>query len=242
MTITPEVPTSSRCTIPWRSDAPLVAILNPAAARWPTTVGPVQPGEGCTATPTGLLITTIDGSSWMIWIPSTSSGTTSRGSTSTGIVTSRLAPASTRSLLTAPAPSTCTRPREIRSAARVRESPNIWAMAASTRSPASPSGTGRVRWSACVTTRMHPVGPCCARPGPVQPDPAEGLHEDHHRGHVDTDVGDVEDRPVRQLEEVHDMPLQEARRPDQPVGQVATDPREQQPEGNRPPGAADPEA
>ncbi len=46
----------------------------PAATRWPTTVGPVQPGEGCTATPTGLSITTMESSSWMIRIPSTISG------------------------------------------------------------------------------------------------------------------------------------------------------------------------
>ena len=120
MTITPDVPTSSRCTIPCRSEAPLVAILNPAAARCPTTVGPVQPGDGCTATPTGLLITTIDGSSWMIWMPSTSGGTTASGSVSTGKVTSIVAPASTRSLLAVPAPSRCTRPRAMRSAARRR--------------------------------------------------------------------------------------------------------------------------
>ena len=46
--------------MPCRSGAPLVAIRNPAPARWPTTVGPDQPGEGWTATPTGLSITTID--------------------------------------------------------------------------------------------------------------------------------------------------------------------------------------
>ena len=38
-------------------------------------------------------------SSWMIWMPSTTSGTTSSGSASTGRVTSSVAPASTRSLL-----------------------------------------------------------------------------------------------------------------------------------------------
>ena len=75
ITITPDVPTSSRCTIPCRSEAPLVAIRNPAPARWPTTVGPRQPGEGWTATPTGLSITTMASSSWMIPMPSTTSGT-----------------------------------------------------------------------------------------------------------------------------------------------------------------------
>ena len=93
----------------------------------------------------------------MIWIPSTSSGTTSRGSASTGIVTSRTRPAQDSVTLDGAGTVHLHQTAEIRSAARVRESPNIWAMAASTRSPASPSGTGRVRWSACVTSRMHPV-------------------------------------------------------------------------------------
>src|SRR5690349_24108772 len=68
--MTPEVPTSRRWTIPSRSLAPEVEIRKPAPARWPTTVGPDQPGDGCTATPTGLSITTIDSSSWMILIRS----------------------------------------------------------------------------------------------------------------------------------------------------------------------------
>ena len=80
----------------WRSGSP-------AAARWPTTVGPVQPGDGCTAIPTGLSSTTIESSSWMIRMPSTSSGSTARaGSAAAGMVTSSIAPACTRSLLTAP--------------------------------------------------------------------------------------------------------------------------------------------
>src|SRR5699024_7036125 len=53
-TITPEVPTSSRWTMPLRSGGPEVEMRKPAAARPPTTVGPSQPTVGCAATPTGL--------------------------------------------------------------------------------------------------------------------------------------------------------------------------------------------
>ena len=77
--------------MPCRSEAPLVAIRKPAPARWPTTVGPDQPGEGCTATPTGLSITTMESSSWMILMPSTISGTT-RAGRPRGDVTSSTAP------------------------------------------------------------------------------------------------------------------------------------------------------
>ena len=133
--------------MPWRSEAPLVAIRKPAAARWPTTVGPVQPGEGCTATPTGLSTTTIESSSWMIRIPSTVSGMTTSGSTRLGMATSSVVPGVTRWLLATSTPSTWTWPAPASSAARLRESPNIRARAMSTRSPASPSGTRTTRWS-----------------------------------------------------------------------------------------------
>ena len=150
-----------------------------------------------------------------------------------------VAPASTRSLLAVPAPSTCTRPRAIRSAARVRESPNIWASAASTRSPASPSGTGRVRWSALCRDGHDVrglVGTLGADPRPVEPDPAEGLHQDQRGRDVDAHVGDVEDRPVRQHEEVDDVPAQHPGGAEEPVGEVAGDAGQQQPE-TRPPTA-----
>ena len=134
--------------MPWRSLAPLVEIRKPAPARCPTTVLPDQPGDGCTATPTGLSITTIASSSWMILIPSTISGTTANASCAGGIVTSSTAPPCTRSLLPTSEPSTWTSPWAMRSAALVRENPNIRAIAASTRSPDSPSGTKTVRCSA----------------------------------------------------------------------------------------------
>ena len=168
MTITPDVPTSSRCTIPCRSEAPPVAIRNPAPARCPTTVGPRQPGEGCTATPTGLSITTMESSSWMILIPSTISGTTSSGSAS-----HRDADLEQRAVLDPVAlgrpvePSTRTWPSAIRSAARVRDRPKSRASAASTRSPSSPSGTESVRWSAWLTGRPRRGSPSIVMPRKV---------------------------------------------------------------------------
>ena len=94
--------------MPCRSAAPLVAIRKPAATRWPTTVGPVQPGLGCAATPTGLSTTTMSSSSWTIAMPSTTSGTRATGFTAAGMATSSMAPDSTRSDLAGGCPSTLT--------------------------------------------------------------------------------------------------------------------------------------
>ena len=214
--------------MPCRSEAPLVAIRNPPPARWPTTVGPVQPGEGCTATPTGLSITTIESSSWMIWIPSTISGTTSSGSARPGMVTSSVVPGVTRSLL---ADRRHRRPgrgrRPISSAARVRERPNIRARAASTRSPASPSGT---RTTPVVDASGVPVVGPRLRVA-VEPDRRGTAWSRISAGaDVDADVGDVEDRPVRQHEEVDDVAAQRPRVAEEPVGEVAGDAGQQQPE------------
>ena len=52
--------------MPCRSGTPEVAIRIPGAARWPSTVGPVQPTLGCAATPTGLSTTTKASSSYTI--------------------------------------------------------------------------------------------------------------------------------------------------------------------------------
>ncbi len=55
-----------------------------------------------------------------------------------------------------------------------------------------------------------------------------------HAGHVDADVGDVEHRPVRQREEVDDVPAEGAGSTEDPVDQVAGHPGEQQAEGRAP--------
>ena len=62
-----------------------------------------------------------------------------------GSVTSSHSPAGTRSDLAAVAPPTSTAPSAISSAARALDRPNILAIAASSRSPSSPSGTGTCR-------------------------------------------------------------------------------------------------
>src|SRR3954452_7924220 len=117
-TISPDVPTSSRCTMPLRSAAPLVEMVNPAPARWPITVGPVQPGDGCAATPTGLSTTMISSSSYTIRRLSMVSGTTLT-SDGGGSSTSSRTPAATRDDFGAGTPSTWTRPDSISSAALV---------------------------------------------------------------------------------------------------------------------------
>ena len=90
-TISPEVPTSSRWTMPWRSGTPEVEIRKPAATRCPSTVGPLQPTLGWAATPTGLSTTTMSSSSYTIVRPGAVIGCTTadRGSDS---VTSSIAP------------------------------------------------------------------------------------------------------------------------------------------------------
>jgi hypothetical protein len=73
------------------------------------------------------------------------SATICTGAGGAGISTSIQEPAITRSDFPTAEPSTVTLPSAASSAALVRENPNIRAMAASTRSPSRPSGTGRLR-------------------------------------------------------------------------------------------------
>ena len=116
--------------------------VNPAARRWPTTVGPVHPIEGCTATPTGLSITTM----WLVVVqdpdvrrparrppragrpragrPRRAGSPASAGRTWPGVEPSRV-----HQLLARASP----RPR-------LREMPNIRESPTSTRSPPRPSG------------------------------------------------------------------------------------------------------
>ena len=77
--MSPVVLASSRCTMPCRSAAPLVAIVWPAASRPCSTVGPVQPGVGCAATPGGLSTTMMSSSSYTMTRPGTGSGAAGAG-------------------------------------------------------------------------------------------------------------------------------------------------------------------
>src|SRR5258708_21421371 len=103
--------------MPLRSAAPLVEMLKPAPARCPITVGPVQPGDGCAATPTGLSTTMISSSSYTIRRLSTVSGTTVTWVGGAGSSTSSSTPAATRDDFGAGTPSTVTKPDPILSTA-----------------------------------------------------------------------------------------------------------------------------
>ena len=163
--------------------------------------GRTSPGEGCTATPTGLSITTIESSSWMILMPSTISGThLQRVGQSTGIVTSSIAPGQHPVALADGGAVDLRRAR--RRSGRRRGCGRARTSAPSRRRPARPPGPrapSATRWSAAghALRRSSAVAPVAARA--VDADAAEGLHEDQHGGDVDAHVGDVEDRPVRQL-------------------------------------------
>src|SRR5689334_17493402 len=153
-----------------------------AARPW-VTVGPVQPGDGCAATPTGLSTTSRSSSSYRTTSPSTTIGS-ALGTSGSGIVTSSREPPCTFALRAVAAPSTLTFPASIRSAAAVRENPSIREMATSSRSPSRPSGTGSRRVSATVAARS------------VQRDTEEAEQRGQHRAAHDPGVGEVEDRPV----------------------------------------------
>src|SRR5918994_2792535 len=218
-TISPDVPTSRRCTMPRRSGTPEVEIRKPAPARWDSTSGPSQPRLGWAATPTGLSTTTMSASSCTIRTPATIWGTMAAAGRSSSS-TSSMAPELTRSDLTTVAPSTRTRPWLISSVAQVRDRPSIRAIAASTRSPSRPSGTRTTR--ASVTSGL----------GPVQPDVADhGQHHDQDGGSGDAHVGHVEDRPLRQLQEVDHVAAERTGRPEEPVGQVSAHPGTEQTQG-----------
>ena len=144
ITITPDVPTSSRCTMPCRSEAPLVAIRNPAAGQVADDGRPGPAGRGVHGDADRL----VDHDDRRVVVDDLDAlddlrHDLERVGLDRDASRRAVAPASTRSLLAARRRRRCTRPRAIRSAARVRESPNSWASAASTRSPARPSGTGR---------------------------------------------------------------------------------------------------
>ena len=165
----------------------------PGGDQGPMTVGPVQPGLGWTATPTGLSTTTIASSSCTILMPSTISGTTATGSTRRGCRRRASPPA---------------RPGRTWPAARRRRGPGR-------HRPARRPGSGRSRTSARARRRGAPRpgrpgrGGCGGRgrggphPGttgsrcrvvrdlgvaasprlaprvPLSRHPADGLHHDH---------------------------------------------------------------
>src|SRR6188472_318575 len=137
-----------------------------------------------------------------------------------------MSPALTRWLLPTLAALTLTPPVAARSAARVRERPNRRAMAASTRSPSSPSGTRTVRASLIgVPGAVHR-----SREGGA----AEGQHHDDAGSDDDGDVGDVADEQAEVVDEVDDVSAPGPGSPEAAVDQVAHRAAEEQPQGHRP--------
>ena len=140
-----------------------------------------------------------------------------------------------------------TSPAATSSAALVRDSPNSREIAASTRSPASPLGTcstfmpgdahasRRPRcapassWSHRLSGRVVGVDALA-----VETDAAQAQQDEQHRGDGDRAVGDVEDRPVRELDEVDDVAAERCRVAEDPVGDVAERAAEEEAERDRP--------
>ena len=104
---------------------------------------------------------------------------------------------------------------------------NRRARAASTRSPSRPSGTGSIRES------------LTAGPGPVEGDAAHTEQRHQARCGDDGDIGDIADEDAV-VDEVDDMPPAETGLSEQPVGEIAQRPAEEQPERDGPAPAADP--
>ena len=186
----------------------------------------------------------------MMLSPSTVSATTFGPAAGGGITTSRNAPSCTRSDFAGATPSSITSPAATSSAALVRDSPNSREIAASTRSPARPLGTcstfegclaGRVS-EVSLTSRATPL-PDPRRPvRPSMPMPRRLSSTNSTAATRDRAVGDVEDRPVRQLDEVDDLAPERRRVAEDAVGDVAERATEDQPERDRPGPAAQPAA
>src|ERR1019366_1238805 len=179
-----------------------------AAARAPSTVGPSQPTEGCAATPMGLSTTTRSSSWYTIRRALTGVSVTVIGSRACHWTSSH-APPTRRSDLCATTPSMVTPPDSATSAAKVREKPRSFASPASTRSPASPSGTARLRDSTGLLRALggrgngHLVDSVSVEAHSQDGQQDKESHADH-----DGAVGDVENRrEVDDLDEVHDVTL-----------------------------------
>ena len=213
--------------MPCRSEAPLVAIRKPAAARCPTTVGPVQPGRRVHGDADRLVdhhdrVVVVDDPDALDDLGLHLERVGQRRDRH--LEQASRAPAG-RSWPTA-APSRCDvalADQVGRAGAREPEHPGHRGVDPLPRQPlghgAGPGGRPRSRGPrrARAALGSRPVTRA------VEPDAAERLQQDQAGGDVDADVGDVEDRPVRQHEQVDDVPAQRTRVAQQPVGEVAGD-------------------
>ena len=162
-------------------------------------------------------------------MPSISTGVFSTGAGASGSRTSSHAPAVSLSDLPARAPSTSTPPSSASVATAVRDSPSSRASPASTRIPASPSGTGIDG----VVVTLDALGLAAADRIEVETEQRQGNQQDRPADH--RRIGHVEHRPPADRQEVDDMPPQRSRRAEEPVDQVAHRAAEDHAEADRPP-------
>src|ERR1700730_14157728 len=207
---------------------PDVVIRKPAAARPPSTVGPVQPTEAWAATPAGLSTATMSSSEYSTVMPTTSSTRFSGGEGCSGSRTSSHAPEVRRSDFDARAPSMSTAPSSASAAAAVRDSPSRRAMPASTRIPASPSGTGMDLSAIGAFARLAPADD-------IEVVAEQGQAHERHGAADHRCVGDVEHGPPADRQKVHDMPAQRSGPPEESVDEVAQRPAQDHAQAKSPP-------
>ncbi len=187
-------------------------------------------------------------------MPSTTSGTTATGSTGAGMDTSSIAPDSTRWDFAGARPSTLTLPAATRSAARVRENPNMRARAVSTRSPARPSGIGhgavvvppvaaggasRDRRTHCAAGGSSPVRRGWVRV-PSRATPRAACTMMNTAATLMHMSATLKIGQWGSCDEVDDVASHRTRRPEDPVGEVAEDARQQEAEPQGPADAPQP--
>ena len=128
----------------------------------------------------------------------------------------------------------------------MRERPKTRATAASSRRPSRPVGNGEgapvARHRHQRPSRRPGCGALVARSRPAAGAVAigAGLSDEVTAPITMRRVGEVEDRPVGQVDPVDDVPAQRTRVAEQPVAQVAERAAEQQPEADRPAAGAQP--
>ena len=201
--------------MPCRSDAPLVAIRKPAPARWPTTVGPDQPGRGVHGDADGL----VDHHDRVVVVDDLDP-LDDLGHDRERVGLDRDRHVEDR----AGQHPVALRRRPRRRAATCPCGDQVGRAGAGQAEQPGHGGVDALAGQP-FRDREDPVvgaaGHCCAsgagsasRRGVRVPSrwmPRNDLDQDQHRGDVDADVGDVEDRPVRQHEEVDDVAAQRRR-------------------------------
>src|SRR5262245_48747078 len=190
MTRRPEVPLSSRCTMPGRRGLPTSAMVGAWARTAAARVPRAWPAPGCTTSPAGLSITMTSSSSNTIERVIGSGTRVSEGAG--GASTSIRSPPDRRYAALRAAPSTRTWPASMSVCTRAREMAGAFsASQRSRRTPAAAAPTERIR-GAAEAPRPSPFRPA-RRQRRAREEEAEA--EQHH-AHGDGGVGDVERRPV----------------------------------------------